>query len=397
MGEGQTHDLVRVEGWGCARAVVELAVRASSGLAVLVRELSVAGTSLDDFLDRASTAEEGLATATVPIATLQPADSPRLAGEDGAHIRLLAQVDDALPPILVHRSTMRVIDGMHRLEAAVLRGEDTIEVRFFDGDAADAFVLGVRANTAHGLPLTVADRRAAAQRIVSSHPQWSDRAIAQATGLSAKTVGRIRKCATGENPHLRTRIGRDGRARPVNSAEGRLRACALMEEKPTASMRQIAAEAGISLGTVRDVRHRLSRGEDPVPRRAKRARATSSAPPVAPVPTQRSGSTADVVRPKGEQPSVLLYRLKIDPSLRFNEAGRALIRLLGMHTLGRAEQEQLLETVPEHLRPTVADLARACAETWWDLAERLSPEQQSLQGLDYLRRRQDDQLRRNGA
>lgn len=380
----------------------------SLGSALVVCELSSAASSFEDFISWAS-APAG--EATVPIAALRPSDSPRLTGEDGTHIRFLAQLEAVLPPILVHRPTMRVIDGMHRLEAAVLRGDNTIKVRFFDGDAADAFVLGVRANTAHGLPLTVADRRAAAERIVVSHPQWSDRAIARATGVSAKTVGRIRKCATEEKPHLRTRIGRDGRARPINSAEGRLRASALMEEKPTASMRQIAAEAGISPGTVRDVRHRLARGEDPVPQRVRRARSTSSPRSVAQVPAQRSGSAADVVLPGTKQQSaVLLCRLKIDPSLRFNEAGRALIRLLGMHTLGESEQEQLLETIPEHLRPTVAHLARACAETWWGLAERLAPdrsietsesrgsaEQQVSQGMNYLRGRRNEQLRRNGA
>jgi hypothetical protein len=37
---------------------------------------------------------------------------------------------EKLPPILVHRATNRIIDGMHRLEAAKLRGDETISVRF---------------------------------------------------------------------------------------------------------------------------------------------------------------------------------------------------------------------------------------------------------------------------
>lgn len=41
-------------------------------------------------------------------------------------------------------------------------------------------------NTHHGLPLTRADRKAAAQRILDIHPHWSDRAIAKVTGLSPK-------------------------------------------------------------------------------------------------------------------------------------------------------------------------------------------------------------------
>jgi ParB-like chromosome segregation protein Spo0J len=298
--------------------------------------------------------------ATVPIAALQPSDSPRLDGEDGAHVRLLAQSADDLPPILVHRRTNRVIDGMHRLEAAALRGDETIRVQYFDGDDADAFVLAVQANVTHGLPLTMADRRAAARRIVGSYPQWSDRAIARKTGLSPKTVGAIR--ATAGNPQLRTRVGWDGRTRPLDCTEGRLRASALMREKPTASMRQIAAEADISLGTVRDVRDRLSRGDDPVPR--QRGKRVEPAPPPPPAAMARPG----VVGPGPAQPAELLRQLKNDPSLRFSELGRTLIRLLSMTALDDRERRQLQDTVPEHCRPIVADLACACANMWWELA-----------------------------
>src|SRR4051812_30365190 len=82
----------------------------------------------------------------MPISTLLPADSPRLAGEDMQHARLLADSDAELPPILVHRKTMRVIDGMHRIRAAVLRGEDKIKAKLFDGCEEAAFVLAVEAN-----------------------------------------------------------------------------------------------------------------------------------------------------------------------------------------------------------------------------------------------------------
>ena len=70
----------------------------------------------------------------LPIEELLPADSPRLEGEDLEHIRSLAELTDELPPILVHRQTMRVIDGMHRMKAAMLRGERTIEATFYDGN-----------------------------------------------------------------------------------------------------------------------------------------------------------------------------------------------------------------------------------------------------------------------
>lgn len=152
----------------------------------------------------------------VSIASLVTADSPRLAGEDMEHGRMLAQSEEVLPPIIVHRPSMRVIDGMHRLHAATLRGRDVIEVKFFDGSVRDAFVLAVKSNMQHGLPLTLSDRTAAALRIVKTHPEWSDRAVAAATGLAAKTVAAIRRrSATGKFPSCTP--GSGGTARPARS------------------------------------------------------------------------------------------------------------------------------------------------------------------------------------
>jgi len=59
----------------------------------------------------------------VAVDLLVSSDSPRLVGESVDHIRMLAESGTDLPPILVHRPTMRVIDGMHRLRATTLRGE----------------------------------------------------------------------------------------------------------------------------------------------------------------------------------------------------------------------------------------------------------------------------------
>ena len=101
-------------------------------------------------------------------------------------------------------------DENHRRDAWAARCNsarpDAINVTFFDGSEKDAFVLAVESNVQHGLLLTLSDRTAAAGRIVNSHPEWSDRAVAAATGLAAKTVvriadgqqlGKFRSCACG--------------------------------------------------------------------------------------------------------------------------------------------------------------------------------------------------------
>jgi ParB-like chromosome segregation protein Spo0J len=146
------------------------------------------------------------------IESLANADSPRLSGESTEHILALANAQDELPPITVHRASMRVLDGMHRLRAAEHRGQNHIKVRFFDGDDADAFVIAVRSNIVLGLPLSLADRKATATRIIASHPHWSDRLIASITGLAAGTIVEIRRTSDEKAPAAAIRIGRDGRS-----------------------------------------------------------------------------------------------------------------------------------------------------------------------------------------
>lgn len=226
----------------------------------------------------------------LPIDAVLPSDSPRLRGENAEHVKVLAQASAPLPPIVVHQSTMRVIDGMHRLRAAELRGAAEIAVHFFDGDEQAAFVLAVESNISHGLPLTLADRIAAAERILTPSPQWSDRAVAAKTGLAAGTVAGIRQRLPAASDQPSARVGKDGRVRPLNNAAGRRLASALMAERPDATLREIARDAGISAATALDVRARLGRGEDPVPRRQRESERSGLERRRAPTPPARAPS-----------------------------------------------------------------------------------------------------------
>lgn len=309
------------------------------------------------------------AVVEVAVSALSVADSPRVAGEDPEHIQALVVAQAELPPILVHHSTMRVIDGVHRLRVAKLRGDEYIAARFFSGDERDAFVLAVKSNIAHGLPLSLADRKAAAARIIGSHPQWSDRMIASVVGLAARTVGEIRRQDTRGAVQLQSRIGQDGRVRPINGAGGRILASQLIADNPGLSLREVARAAGISPETVRDVRNRLGRGEDPVPgRRAARK----------PEPTEKPGSRRVEPAPapvparlSPESRAVVIERLKADPALRFTETGRALLRLLHLHMMKAEEWENIGENIPPHCGGIIASLARECAQMWKEFADRV--------------------------
>ncbi|OLR92324.1 hypothetical protein BJP25_23295 [Actinokineospora bangkokensis] len=262
-------------------------------------------------------AEEGT---RVAIAALAYDRSPRRAGLDDGHVRALAEVLPALPPILVHRQTMRVLDGVHRLRAAQLRGATDIAVLFFDGDEAAAFVQSVRANVEHGLPLTLADRTAAAARILRSFPEWSDRRVAAATGLSPKTAGAVRARSSAEIPQSTGRVGRDGRTRRVPA-------------RPAPAPEPVAPAAE----------------ERPVRVRG----------------AQRAADAGTANRPLD------LQRLRRDPSLRFSECGRALLRLLDLHSITPATWKRIADNTPAHCATAVADIARDCAEAWAQFADHL--------------------------
>ncbi|MEU1401624.1 ParB N-terminal domain-containing protein [Streptomyces sp. NPDC005728] len=302
----------------------------------------------------------------LPISSILPADSPRLDGERADHIRLLIESDAHFPPIVVHRATMRVIDGMHRLRAATLRGDKSIDVRFFDGAAEDAFVVAVEMNVRHGLPLSLSDRKAAAARIVTEHPELSDRAISPITGLSARSVRAVRDQLTDNNERESSRVGRDGRVRPLNSASGRELAAALLLENPDASLREIARAAGLAPSTVMDVRDRLRYGQDPVPSSQRRTKKNAGRAQKAAAPSSaRAVITKDPVADW-----TALQRLRKDPSLRFSETGRVLLNWLSSQP-EREKWQALLSNIPPHCVESVLQVAQANARAWEEFTEQL--------------------------
>jgi hypothetical protein len=304
---------------------------------------------------------------TVFIDSLVSADSPRLVGEDPEHIRLLAESGAALPPILVHRPTMRVVDGMHRLRVARLLGRQTIPVRFVEGTVDDAFVVAVKANTTHGLPLSIGDREAAAARIILSHPHWSDRAVAAVTGLAPRTAAAVRQRSGAPEPTAR--VGRDGRARPTDSTERRRVASQIIAERPDTPLREVARTAGISPSTAMDVRQRMRRGDDQAPggrsNDGRRPPGTNGAPK----PARPSQPIRDPV--PAEHREVILQNLKNDPSLRFADSGRRMLRWLFTHATHTIEWREFLAETPPHCAYTLAAVARGCANDWLEYANEL--------------------------
>lgn len=269
---------------------------------------------------------------------------------------MLAESGAALPPILVQRSTMRVIDGMHRVRACQINGVLSVAVRLLDEADDAAFMRSVQENVSHGLPLSLEDRRAAAGRLLSMFPHWSDRALGRASGLSGKTVAALRRRTDDAVPHQRT--GQDGRVRPLNTDSARPVIEEVIEQRPDASLREVARITGVSPNTVRSIRKRLQNG----------ATETGAGSP----PNTRDATGLDAA---GVQAA--LVALSRDPSLRYTESGRALLRLLHQQ-FSMPSGRQVIEKLPPHCLPGVAGLARILARQWESIshlaASRIDPE-----------------------
>jgi hypothetical protein len=365
----------------------------------------------------------------VPVASLMPGFHLRQDGTDADHVRLLADAAGSarLPSILVQKRGSRVIDGMHRLEVAKLRGEWGISARIVDCTDEEALVLAVKSNTLHGLPLTRADRIASAKRILTAHADWSDRSVAGITGLSAKAIASIRNSTAGPVPFNGKRLGRDGKRRPVTPGEGRRRAAEYITAHPEASLREVARETDVSLGTVHDVRERLRRGEESVPDRpvnpighvrpapagphpagpagpspagpagpAPAGQAPVRPAPGRPVPSSgrpapdraapdraapdRGASPIRTIHPAGGAGArgvprlawpALSGKLAGDPALRYTEGGRAFLRWMSMHSMQADEWREFIDAIPQHWLEEVGRMAVSMSEEWRQFAERL--------------------------
>lgn len=200
---------------------------------------------------------------TVAINDLVAGNSARLEQLDPEHVRVLAERFDALPPILVHAETNTIIDGFHRVHAARMAGHKFIGARLFHGTDSDAFVESVRMNITHGKPLTLAERQRAATRILQLHPEWADKRISEICGLAPRTVATARASTLSVEKQPLGRLGRDGRWRPLDPSQARVRVAEILRSNPHASLREVAAMAKTSQATVLDVRRRIERGESP--------------------------------------------------------------------------------------------------------------------------------------
>lgn len=319
----------------------------------------------------------------MPVSVLTPGFYLRQGGTDAVHVQLLVGAGGSadLPPILVQEHGCRVIDGMHRLEAAKLRGDTSIKACLLDCTDEEALVLAIKSNTLHGLPLSKADRISGAKRVLVAHPDWSDRAVAGIAGLSDKTIASLRNRSTDGMQLGRKRLGRDGKWRPVTPGEGRWRAAEYIQAHPDAPLRQVAKEADVSLGTVHDVSARIRRGSDPernerrFPADAIVGHPASGESPGPPASV--NGMTLQHNRHDCAPPgwSGISAKLANDPAIRYTEGGKEFLRWMALRAAQADEWREFIDAIPGHWLSAISSVAESVSEEWRQFADLLKSKQ----------------------
>lgn len=126
------------------------------------------------------------------------------------------------PPVTVVQDNVTgqlyLVDGYHRKDAAILAGLAMIEAEVTEGSFTDAVRLAIKANAAHGLRRTKADKKNAirlalvhAQELFGANP--SNDMLADACAVTKRWVKKIRPKLTGgeQFPPCDKRIGKDGK------------------------------------------------------------------------------------------------------------------------------------------------------------------------------------------
>lgn len=182
------------------------------------------------------------------------------------------------PPVIVYYdgSDYWLADGFHRYHAShKIDIENTgpdriiedsgILVEIKQGSRRDAVLYSMGANTRHGIPLPLSDRKRCANAMLEDEEwsQWSDRKIAKQCGLHHETVGAIRREIYGDNRQNVT----NQPEKPVDEDQECVTLRTPREvvaqwfadnpELEHLSNREIARRCGVTEGTVRNYRKEL--------------------------------------------------------------------------------------------------------------------------------------------
>ncbi len=131
---------------------------------------------------------------------------------------------DQFPPVTVFQDGKNVwlVDGFHRVAAALKNGDRQISAEVHKGDKRDAILFSVGVNADHGWRRTTDDKRISVKHLLAypDWAKWSDREIGRRCDVDHKTVASIRKSHWGISPvtNERTYTTKHGTQATMNTA-----------------------------------------------------------------------------------------------------------------------------------------------------------------------------------
>jgi hypothetical protein len=215
-------------------------------------------TSTPPSAGQETTAGQPPAVRPVDLAELQP--GPSIRPIDEAQVTVLAGVLDRLPPIAVTEDDLKLVDGAHRVEAAVRAGRTHLPAEHLALAPGEVLAERIRRNSSHGLPLNLEERKRAALLLLAEDSARSNAAVGLITGLSTSTVRRLRGCPGHSVNDPDTVIGVDGKRYPRDRAGRREAALEMLRRDPGLSDRAIAGRVGLSPTTVGSLRRTAATG-----------------------------------------------------------------------------------------------------------------------------------------
>lgn len=138
---------------------------------------------------------------------------------DMNRVEFLTEVFEGWDALLVYRVDGKyyLADGYHRITAAERLGLEVINAEVVEGTFEDALLAGIEANSQHrGLPLTLKERKRAAELLLKTHANWSNRRIAKIAGLSEGQLRNLRSSLENQGiiQPVEKRVGADGKEYP---------------------------------------------------------------------------------------------------------------------------------------------------------------------------------------
>lgn len=112
-------------------------------------------------------------------------------------------------------------DGFHRYFAYKSNEVEEVEVDLREGTKDDAILFGFQANKHRGLRMSSEDIRGIIVRMIH-HPewgQWTNASIAAHLGVSAMTVGRVKKTLEPEEVKVKKYINKQGNETVIDTAK----------------------------------------------------------------------------------------------------------------------------------------------------------------------------------